>query len=429
MRHKKSRNRKVEKARQAELRIQGIGGAGDGYGELNDERIYVPRTVPGDHVLASLVGQKATSFELLSPGPDRIAADCPHYDECGGCQLLHVKEAAYRAHKLDVLKQTLVRAGIEVPEVAAIWCTAQGRRRATLRARGKKDGALLGYQRAASHKLINIDVCLVMEPELEQALPVIRSLANGFLAPGEEALFRLTRFENGLEVSIEMDTDLYEKKRLEILHVLGNALQHHTFTGITVNGEPALRAASPSLSFAGLKVSPPHDAFLQPSIEGEKVLTDLVLNHSPDKKGGRAIDLFSGCGTYALPLSRHLDVMAFESDQGQVDAIEAACRINLIDNVTATRRDLFREPLGDLELRKVDYAVLNPPRAGAKDQVAQLALSSVPQITYVSCNPGTLARDGAELLRGGYKLASLTLVDQFVYAAHAECVAVFSRLS
>lgn len=419
--------RKSLPTRSLELVIDTLGAQGDGLASVDGERFYVPRTVPGDRIRADVSGNKAKSFELLEAGPSRIKPGCPHYDECGGCALQHIEEDQYREHKLSQMTDTLAKAGLVFQPIETLWGRPHSRRRVTLRARGRKETALLGFQVQGSHKLTNIETCLVMTPELVAALPVIRGVAHEILAPGEEAGFALTEHSNGIELAIDLDTELYEEKRLTVLQLLGEAANRLAFTCITVNQEPALRVRESLESFEGHSVSVPPGAFLQPSHEGEVILINEVLKHQPEANHGRALDLYSGCGTFALPLSSSFEVIAYEGVPEQVKALEEAARKNQIKALSAIRRDLFKEPLGDLELRKIDYAVLNPPRAGAKDQAIELAKSDVARITYVSCNPGTLARDGAELLKGGYKLTSLLLLDQFVFSAHSECVAVFDK--
>lgn len=427
MRQKRRRSENAKIRRSLALRITGLGAQGDGIAEGPDGSVYVPYTVPGDEVRADIVGQRAESFELLASGPDRRDAPCPHFTRCGGCALQHLDPGAYRSHKVQILEDTFRKAGLELPDIKAVWGEETSRRRTTLKARGRAKGALLGYQKAGSHQLVQIEHCLILTESLQRALPNARRLASAILEPGEEATIALTEYENGIDVSITLDPDLYEDRRLKLLEVLGAEAETFDVTRITVNGEPALVARAPIVHFDGAAVTPPHDAFLQPTLGGEIALTELVLDNRPSVKGGRAVDLFSGCGTFSLPLTRYFDVIAYESEGEQVLALEAAARTASRFNLKTLRRDLVREPLGDLELRKIDYAVLNPPRAGARGQARELAKSSVPAITYISCNPGTLARDARILIEGGYVLTSMTLLDQFVYSAHSECVATFTK--
>lgn len=415
--------------RSLDLQITELGAQGDGIASGPDGPVYVPRSVVGDEGLAEVVGNRAESFARAVDGPDRRAAPCPHFEECGGCPLQHLSEEAYRTHKISVFEKTFRTAGLELPPVTVVWGQEASRRRTTFKARGRGKGAILGYQKAGSHQLTPIDQCLILTKGLGEALPNIRQLASSILEPGDEATLAVTEYENGLDISISMDSDLYEDRRFKILAELGAVAEAFDISRITVNDEPALVVRAPTISFGGVVVLPPHDAFLQPGVESEEVLRNLVVENRPMVEGGRAVDLFSGCGTFSLPLVHHFDVIAYESETPQVLALEQAAKTAALMNIKTVRRDLFREPLGDLELRKIDYAVLNPPRAGARAQVEELAKSKVSAITYISCNPGTLARDAVILRDGGYEMTTMTLLDQFAYSAHSECVATFKRPS
>ena len=138
----------------------------------------------------------------------------------------------------------------------------------------------------------------------------------------------------------------------------------------------------------------------------------------------RLADLFAGVG--ALSLGRPGKVALFESDKPAVAAAEAAAR-RLGGRVTVERRDLFRNPLTAAELDGFDAVLLDPPRAGAAAQSAELARSKVPRVVYASCDPGSFARDARTLQDGGYRLEKLLPIDQFLWSAHVELIALFAR--
>jgi 23S rRNA (uracil1939-C5)-methyltransferase len=144
----------------------------------------------------------------------------------------------------------------------------------------------------------------------------------------------------------------------------------------------------------------------------------------------RAADLFCGVGTLTFPLARTTAIMAVDADRAALDALAAAAKqARGLKPIEERWRDLFREPLSAAELRGFDFVVLDPPHAGAKAQVEQLAQSSVPTIVYVSCNPATLARDVRVLVDGGYELGDVAPIDQFVFSAELEVVAILRRPS
>nr|WP_272211881.1 hypothetical protein [Marinicella sp. W31]MDC2877771.1 hypothetical protein [Marinicella sp. W31] len=155
-------------------------------------------------------------------------------------------------------------------------------------------------------------------------------------------------------------------------------------------------------------------------------MTGLVLKHMKGRK--RVADLFSGFGTFSLRLAMKSRVHAVEFDGPALAALDQAVRNRQgLRQVTTERRDLARRPLLPRELAPYDGVVFDPPRAGAKDQAEELARSAVPRIVAVSCNPQTLGRDLAILKAGGYRVDTVTPVDQFFWSAHVETVAFLSR--
>jgi len=141
----------------------------------------------------------------------------------------------------------------------------------------------------------------------------------------------------------------------------------------------------------------------------------------------RVADLFAGCGTFGLALGPRAELHAVESDAAALGALASAARRAGLGFVTTERRDLEARPLLVSELKRFDAVLFDPPRAGAKAQVVNLAASAVPTVVGVSCNPATFARDARILVDGGYRLDSVLPVDQFVWSPHVELVGSFRR--
>ncbi|MEM0908205.1 MAG: RsmD family RNA methyltransferase, partial [Pseudomonadota bacterium] len=195
---------------------------------------------------------------------------------------------------------------------------------------------------------------------------------------------------------------------------------------ISDDGETLIAADTPFVRFDTVSVAFPAGAFLQPSLAGEKALTQLVT--AGVGEASTVLDAFCGLGTFALPLSRHGAVTAIDQNGPAMDALDEAARtLTGRRPITTKRRDLMRDPLSPAELNAFDGVVFDPPRAGAKAFAAALAASKVPQVVAVSCEPKTLARDCATLVAGGYKIAHVVPVDQFVATSHLETVVVLRR--
>jgi 23S rRNA (uracil1939-C5)-methyltransferase len=168
--------------------------------------------------------------------------------------------------------------------------------------------------------------------------------------------------------------------------------------------------------------------FLQASPAAEHLMIDLVT--AAVGKAKAVADLFSGVGTFALPLSRRARILAIDNDAAALGALDKAARNRQgLKPIEIRTRDLMREPLARKELEPFDAVVFDPPRAGAEAQAAMLAKSAIATVVAVSCNPTTLARDAGILLDGGYELKEVTPIDQFLYSNHLEAVAVFRRPS
>ena len=190
--------------------------------------------------------------------------------------------------------------------------------------------------------------------------------------------------------------------------------------------ELLMSLSAPQVTFSGVAVDLPPGAFLQAVAEAEGVMTALAANAIGKTK--RVADLFCGLGTFTFALARKAAVTAIEQDRTLLAALEAAARrARGIKPVETIPRDLMREPLSFMELKAFGAAVFDPPRAGALAQAQALARSGVPLVVAVSCNPATFARDARALIDGGYRLKRVAPVDQFLFSAHVELVAVFAR--
>jgi len=183
--------------------------------------------------------------------------------------------------------------------------------------------------------------------------------------------------------------------------------------------------APPQVEEGGVLVTLPLHAFLQSTREGEAALQARVADIM-----GRArtvLDLFAGCGTFALALAGKAKVHAVEQDAPALAALAQAAKTTGLKPVTTEIRDLFKLPMTPGEMAGYDGVVLDPPRAGAQAQAAMLAKSRIPKIAYVSCDAASFARDAALLVAGGYRMGPVKPIDQFLWSSHIELVGHFVR--
>jgi 23S rRNA (uracil1939-C5)-methyltransferase len=194
-----------------------------------------------------------------------------------------------------------------------------------------------------------------------------------------------------------------------------------------VGNEIICQHQAPQMTFGRVKVSPPPRAFTQATSAGERALQAAVARALAG--ADRVVDLFSGAGTLGLPLADRATLHCFENDAGLLEALAHGVRHTQgIKSVTTSTRDLFRNPVDHTDLKPFNAAIIDPPRAGAEQQVGQLAQSDLRDIAMVSCNPVSFARDAVLLCNGGYLLKWIEVVDQFRWSPHIEIVAHFSKV-
>lgn len=415
-----------------ELEIERLGGAGDGIGENNGRPVYVPFTTAGDKVRVRLgpkrgEGLSAKLLEVLKAGPDRVSPPCPHFSECGGCALQHISARAEQIWKRHLVAEALGRRGLaDIPVAETIAVPPNSRRRTALTVVRAGGRILLGYLGRASHQVVPIDSCAVLDPILEALVKPLAVLANELPIPKKGLNFSLTATTSGVDLVIggrkELDLDLRER-----LTEFAEAQDIARLSWGVKYPELVIARRMPVVHFGGVAVEPAPGGFLQASPAAEQVLSGQVLDHLGAAK--RVIDLFSGVGTFALTLAAGgAGVTAYDGDEAAISALTAAVNRSAGRlNVQANARDLERRPLGPHELKAAEAVVLDPPRAGAKAQCEVLASSAIERIAYVSCNPGTFSRDARRLVDGGYRLAKVTPVNQFTWSSQVELIGLFER--
>jgi 23S rRNA (uracil1939-C5)-methyltransferase len=290
--------------------------------------------------------------------------------------------------------------------------TGVGRRRATLHVR--KSGA--GYMRAKSHEVLDIDACPILAPTLSKMAPrIARALQP--LAGDCDVSFTLTA--TGIDLSVKSERKLKSVALAEFARTWKLAR-------LTFNGDPVFMQQPPAIRMGKALVEIPPASFLQATEAAETTLAGLVVEGIGSAK--RVADLFSGVGPFALRLAETARVFAADSDRLAIAALTKAFNhVQGLKPIEAKVRDLFRDPLAPIELDPFDAVVFDPPRAGAEEQAKELARSKVKTVVAVSCDPKTFARDAAILIAGGYRLESVTPVDQFAWSTHVEVVGVFRR--
>ncbi len=403
------------------LVIDRLGHRGDGIAGGAAGAIYVSGALPGETVEVEAVAGHPDRRHLIRvevPSAERIAPICPHFGVCGGCAVQHLRAESYRAWKRDLVVEALRQAGLEAPVAAVLDAHGGGRRRAVFHVRRSTHNVVeVGFAAARSHHVVAIDHCPILTSKLDGALKTAWAIADA-LAPLDKPLdIQVTATDVGLDVDLRGSGPLTAL----LVAALASVAQRHDVARLTRHGELIALRRAPTLRMGKATVPLPPAAFLQATALGEAELARLVV--SACAGAGTVADLFAGIGPFALRLAEHAPVHAVDNDEAALRALERAAATPGLKPIGVERRDLFRRPLRAAELDGFEAVVFDPPRQGALAQARELALSDVPRVIAVSCNPGTFARDAGELVGGGYRLIAVTPVDQFRYAAHVEIVA------
>jgi len=400
--------------------INRLGHRGDGVAQdASGAALFVPLTLPGENITGTQEGDRIDAPKIVTPSPDRVRPPCAHFNTCGGCALQHGSDRFVAEWKAGVIETALTAQGIEAPIRATLTSPPYSRRRATLSGRRTKKGALLGFHARRSDVIVPLTECHVLAPRLFALIPTLEEITRLGGSRSGMLGFALTLTETGIDCAVTGGKPLDGPMRAALPQFRDRIAR------MTWDGEQVYEETPPRLSFGDVALSPPPGAFLQATVEGETALRAAVAEAIGDAT--RIADLFSGCGTFALPLARNAAVHAVEGEAGLLDALtHAARRTPGLRPVTTETRDLFRRPVLADELTPFGAVVIDPPRAGAEAQTRALAEAQVPRIAMVSCNPVTFARDAALLTQAGYRLNWVQPVDQFRWSPHVELAASLS---
>lgn len=394
-------------------RVIGLAARGDG---VTDAGRHVPLAAPGDRLLDD---------GSIEPGPHRVTPPCRHFPRCGGCRLQHVDDDSYAAFLADRIATALGQHGVTSPEIApAHLSPPYARRRAALRALRHGRQISIGFNEAASHRVVDMRECHILAPPLFAVIDPLRHVLAALLPDRREARVEMTMADQGVDLLLAgvSGDGLTATEALTDFARAGSLARLSLDDGL--GPQPWWEPQPVTVTLGGVAVPLPPGGFLQATADGEAALVAEALVMTAGAR--RVADLFAGLGTFALSFWRSAEVVAVEGAADAVGALIFAAR-RAGRPIAVEHRDLFRRPLTPAELDRFDAVLFDPPRAGAKDQAAALAQSKVAQIVAVSCNPATFARDARALIDGGYRLQRVKPIGQFRWSTHVELIAAFTR--
>lgn len=433
------------------LEITRIGQQGDGMALIDTAPVSFPLTMPGDIISGTITNisknrYTVSDIHLEKSGSDRTKPPCPYHatldkNGCGGCALQFIKPSVYRAWKSNLPVDCLKKSGVSVETVEfmpLVPVPEKSRRRAVFSAFHDGRSVTLGFYEQGSNRVIPWQECLVITPELSAIKDTLSDGLSICMKPHSKMRIHCTALEKQSDITFTSSYGL-EDNHIKLLQQWAKACGHTrvSWQTTTDNSNIAdvhiLYEQNPVTKLCGaFSVNLPPGTFLQPSAQGEQALLKAVFHYLSSLSNiDRAMDLFCGLGTFTLPLYEYYPHMkslqAFDSNGDAIKSLHTLSQQGKLAGLAVQPRDLFIHPITAQELRRMDAVVIDPPRVGAKAQCEQLALSRVPHIVMVSCNPVTMARDAKILCDGGYTLQSVTSVDQFLWSHHLETVSFFAR--
>jgi 23S rRNA (uracil1939-C5)-methyltransferase len=345
---------------------------------------------------------------------------CAHFGICGGCVSQDVPYRDYIAAKRALVADALFRQGLTAQVEEPVAVVPGTRRRAVFEA-AKEDGITrLGFHAARSHAIVDMRECRVLTPALFALAQGLRDLMADILTEKEKAALHVTEADNGFDLAIGW------KRRMAPALVGQFAGAGLGLARVTAGSEILLERQAPFVRFGKAPVKIPPRVFLQATKEGESALQRRVQSALAGAK--TIADLFAGCGTFTFVLAQKARIHALDANAPALAALAAAARATPgLKPITAEKRDLFKRPLTRAELNRYEAVLLDPPRAGAQAQIREIAASAVNRVAYVACDAQSFARDARLLADAGFEMSPVTPIDQFIWSAHVELAASFSR--
>ncbi len=430
--------------REFELEITDLLHDGRGVGRLDGKAVFVTGALPGEIVRVKQTGRnrnfdEGETVEVLKASPDRVQPRCAHFGVCSGCVLQHLDQDRQIAAKQHVLVENLARIGhveagsILPPLVDAAWGYRR-KGRFSVRFVEKKGRTVIGFRELNPRFVAELSHCHTVVPELGSRIPELAGLVESldgkrgipqieFIA-GDGTIALVFRHLEPLSADdLDRLTTFARQSGFAIFLQPGGAESVHTLWPETINLSFAIPAFDLSLEFRPLD-------FIQVNAGLNQKMIARAIELLDPQPADRVLDLFCGLGNFTLPLARRAgQVVGVEGDPGLIARARENAVRNALANVEFHAADLAKDLSSERWMQQgFDKLLIDPPRAGAAEVLAQLPLKSVRRIVYVSCHPGSLARDAGFLVRErGYRLVSAGAMDMFPHTAHVESIALFEK--
>jgi 23S rRNA (uracil1939-C5)-methyltransferase len=415
-----------------------------GVARLDGKAVFVADALPGERVMLKRVKRhrnfdEAVLESVITPSPDRVAPPCPYYGTCGGCALQHLAPAAQLAFKQAQLLENLARLGsvepvrVLEPLAGPVWGYRR-RARLGLKHVPRKGRVVVGFRERSAPYVADLHECRVLAAPLGSLLDPLAELVGSLSIAARVPQAEVAVADNACALVLRVldppnEADLQRMRGWEGTHGARLYLQPGgpaTVAPLTP-GHESLRYALPTFDVV-LEFEPTD--FIQVNGVLNQTMVNQAIALLDPQPGERVLDLFCGLGNFSLPLARRAgEVVGVEADAGLVSRAGRNAASQGIVNVTYVTADLTAPTMEAAWARRGYHRVLlDPPRAGAREVLPVVGASGAGRVVYISCHPGSLARDAGILVRDhGFRLVAAGVLDMFPHTTHVEAMAVFER--
>lgn len=426
--------------------ISGVTHDGRGIAEVPGKKVFVAGALDGEEV--QFIRRKsrrnfdeAELLDIIVASPNRIDARCEAFGRCGGCAMQHVTEDEQRSIKFQTLRDNLERIGRVAPDnwlepiVAPAW---HYRRRGRLAVKDvpAKGRVLVGFRERHAPFITDMHRCEVLAKPVDALIDPLSELIAQLTIRARIPQIEVAVAENATALVFRvLDPPTDEDKELLCEFGEVNSLRIYLQSRGLDSVEllfPAddVRPLYYTLQASGVRIEFDPVGFVQVNSDINEQMVATAIELLQVESGDHVLDLYCGIGNFSLPLARECkEVLGVEGDAMLVAAAKHNAAINEIDNAEFRSADLSKIDGSESWLQDDwDRVLLDPARSGAAEVVQRMQIINPQRIVYVSCHPGTLARDAGLLVNElGYRLESAGIIDMFPHTAHVESIAVFSR--
>ncbi len=420
---------------------------GRGVADRDGKKVFIPYTVPGERVRYERRKKKkkfdeAKLIEVLQASPDRVDPRCQYFSICGGCSSQHISAQAQIQYKQQSVLETLARIGkvrprkVYPPVVDQVWGY---RRRARLAVKyvAKKNRALVGFREKNAPYVTDMWSCEVLHPNIARLIGSLSELITALSIRDKIPQIECSVAENAtalvfrvLENPGEQDLDAFAQ--FERQHAVRVYLQTKGLDTVTLlHQESNLESLHFVLQPSGIKIEFSPVDFVQVHSGINQKMVHQAIDWLRVQKNDAVLDLFCGLGNFSLPVARLAEkVVGVEGDAALLERARKNARINRLSNVEFERANLFELEQNDSWLRdEWSIVILDPPRLGAREVVERMNEINPAKVLYISCHPGTLARDSDMLVNSlGYSMQRLSILNMFPHTGHVETMVLFEKL-